>query len=324
MKGKIRIVLDDAFPERHAVAVEQVIDSGHPGNQTVRVRFASNGVAYLKIRIDGDAERNAREAGTIQYARDHCPIRVPTVLAVDSGFDPPYLATAPIGGTAVTERWKGATFDERTLLAREIGRAVAGISHAQFTEPGWIVGGDENDLNCKTGRWSVVLADAIERRADEVSWPDRFDDVPQRVVTLITQQDAILDDPPATLLHADVRATNVFLNETPGVIDWEWTLVGDPGLMLCWAEERTIEQAAVPDGHRETLRTALRTGYRRTAGTLPAGFERRLPLYRVVAFLTKLQTFHLWAPDAPEPTGDLATWVVDELDTRIEAANAIQ
>ncbi|WP_408960639.1 phosphotransferase [Natrinema sp. 74] len=44
-------------------------------------------------------------------------------------------------------------------------------------------------------------------------------------------------DGAAALVHHDVRPENVFRNRQSGVIDWEWALVGDPGLRLCWAEE---------------------------------------------------------------------------------------
>lgn len=320
----MRLVLDEVFPEQQVDTIEQTADSGHLGNQTVRIHFEDDTVAYLKIRTDGDAERNAREAASTQYARNHCEVRVPTVLAVDSLFDPPYLAMAPIEGVSARDQWTAAALDNRKLIAHEIGRAIAGVSQAHFTEPGWIVGGDQTDLDLETGRWSAVLADALERRAEEIPYSDRFSDVPERVATLIREKHAILDRAPAALIHAVVRTTNLFLNGIPGLIDWEWTLVGDPGLMLCWAEGRIIEQADVPDNHRETLREAVRDGYRKVAGELPAGFERRLPLYRVITFLPKLQTFHLWAPDAPEPVNELATWVEDELETRIMAANAVE
>jgi hypothetical protein len=320
---RLERVLAAAFPDREVASTRSSPESGNEGNHTVRVEVADGAVAYLKLRVDGDAERNAREAAVTQYAARHCGIRVPELLSVDSTFDPPYLATAPIGGRSLDEDWERADREERTRLARESGRLVARIAVPGFEDHGWITGGDATRLALETGPWSQVLADAIQRRTDEVGCSSRFGDVVERTSDLCRRAAGTLDGADATLVHQDVRRPNCFVTPTPGAIDWEWSIVGDPGLGICWAEGRIVEQADVPEAHRESLRTAVRDGYRALAGELPPGFDRRRPFYRVVNFLPTARTFDLWAPETPEPVGELATWVREELEARIATAEAV-
>lgn len=321
MDTSIRAVLEEAFPGRGVDSVTEMIGSGHSGNQTVRVRFTDDSHIFLKVRIDGDTERNEREVAVIHYARSHCEVRVPSVMAANSTFNPPYLATEPLGGTPIIEDWEEES--RREAVARNIGRAVAGITTARFDTPGWITGGSGSQLDYEPGEWNAVLADAIERDATEVAYPERFKDVPSRVTDLIRDSADVLNDASSTLVHHDVHPANVFRNHRPGVIDWEWTLIGDPGLCLCWGEEWIADRADVTGSDKKRLRTAVREGYREHAGELPSGFDRRRPIYRVVTFLPKARTFDLWALDAPEETENLAGWVRNELDDRVAAAEDV-
>lgn len=88
-------------------------------------------------------------------------------------------------------------------------------------------------------------------------------------------------------------------------------------LDLCFAENQYIERPGVniPD----QLYEALRDGYRDHAGGLPDGFDWSRPLYRAVTFLLlQVATFDDWAPQASEPTEELAEWVREEADRRID------
>lgn len=320
MNNSIRTVLDEIFPGRKVSEITETPESGHPGNQIVQIQFTDGNQIFLKVRVDGDAERNEREIATTQYARSHCEVRVPSVVAADSMFNPPYLATESLEGTPLIEDWVADS--QREAVAWGIGRAVAGITSAQLEHHGWITGGDGDQLNYEPGEWSVVLADAIEREAREVEYPDRFKDIPSRVAALIRDSADVLNGATSALVHHDVHPDNVFCNNQLGVIDWEWTLIGDPGLCLCWGEEWVAERADVITSNRNRLRTAVRNGYREHIGELPVSFDRRRPIYRVVTFLPKAKTFDHWAPNAQESTEELAGWVRGELDDRLAAAKS--
>lgn len=321
MSDATSTVLHEAFPGREVTEIIELTESGHPGNHTLRVQFRDNNHIFLKIRVDGDRERNEREVATLRYARSHCDVRVPSVMAADSTFSSPYLATKPLVGTPLSENWE--TPVHREAIARNIGRAIAGITTAQFDDHGWITGGDERQLTYEPGQWNHVLADAVERDATEVAYPDRFEDIPRRVVDLLRDNADPLNDAPATLVHQDVHPSNVFRNHQLGVIDWEWTLIGDPGLCLCWGEEWIAERADVTERDKNRLRTKIQNGYREDAGQFPRDLDRRRPLYRVVTFLPKARTFDHWAPAAPESTDELADWVRNELDDRITGAENV-
>lgn len=321
MDNSTRTVLEAAFPEREVSHITEMTESGHPGNQTLRVQFTDGDHIFLKVRVDNGTERNEREAATLQYARSHCDVRVPSVMAADSTFSPPYLATEPIEGTPLKENW--GTPNQREAVATDIGRAVAGLTIARFDDHGWITGGSERQLEYESGEWNMVLAEAIERDATEITYPDRFDDAPRRVADLLRDSADILNDASSALVHQDVHPDNVFRNHQLGVIDWEWTLIGDPGLCLCWGEEWIAERADVTASDKKRLRTAIRNGYREEAGQLPSDVDRRRPIYQVVTFLPKARTFDHWAPAASEPTDELADWVLNELTDRIAAAETV-
>jgi len=324
MTGSVELVLNEAFSGRKVTEIDEAPDSGNQGNLTVQVWFEDGSCVFLKIRVDGNGERDQREIAATKYAGAHCGVRVPEVVTSDSAFDPPYLATTPLCGTPASEALESGDSDEREKVARDIGRAVGGITSARLNDHGWITDGDDDRLNLETGPWSAVLANAIEREAKDVPYPDRFSHVPGQVASLLQDNSDVLDGAKPALIHQDIRPGNVFQNEQPGVIDWEWTLVGDPALGLCWGEAWVTERAAVPESDRGQLRTAVREGYRERAGELPAEFERRRPFYQVVTFLPKPKTFDLWASDASESTEDLANWVHGEVEERISKAEDIE
>lgn len=315
MDEVVRRALAALFPGRETTAVEPASGSAHPDNRTVAVTFADGARAYLKAVVDGDGERVARAVAAARYARANCEVRVPEVLAAAPGGDPPAVATAPLAGTPAAEGWADATSGERAAAMGDLGCALAGTHVARFDEHGRVVGGDGRELELDTGPWTDVLVERIERWKRNL-FPDRFAGAPERVVAALRDHRGRLDPAPAALLHEDPNRDNVLGHpDGPGLVDWERALVGDPALELCRAVELCVERPAVAD--RDRLRAALHEGYRDVAGSLPAGFRARRPLYRAVAFLVTPGTFHMWAPGAPEPNDELAEWVRAELDRRL-------
>ncbi len=320
MQPAVESALTAAFPERAVERVTEPSGSAHPGNATVEVAFADGDGAFLKVAVDSRGERVAREAAATRYTAAHCDVRVPEVFVADPVHDPPYVAIAPLSGTTVADRWTDATAAERTDLLRAVGRALAGVHAARFDRPGRVQDGDATSLTLDPGSWTDVLCATVEERA-EALFAERFADLPGRVTRILREHRNRLDGAPAALLHGDPRAENCLLGSAgSGLLDWETALVGDPALDLCRAESQHVENSGVGDDER--LRAALHDGYCEHSGSLPAGFDARRPLYRVVTHLARARTFDLWAPDADEPTDDLAAWVRDELDRRIDALPA--
>lgn len=316
MHPAVESALEEAFPGRTPAGVDP--RASRPGNRTVAVRFEGGGRAFLKIATDGDGGRVARDAAATRYAGAHCDVRVPEVLASAPDGDPPYVATAPLDGDPIADRWPGAGAEGRARILRSVGRALAGVHAARFDRPGRIVGGDAGGLDLDGGSWTGVLRATLRERAS-VLFADRFDDLLERVDGALDEHSARLDGAPAVLLHDDARPENYFRHPGgPGLIDWETALVGDPALDLCRAESQFVDRQDVDDGDRRRLRSALRGGYRDRAGDLPDGFNERRPVYRAVTFLRTARTFDLWAPPADEPTAELADWVRGEMDRRLD------
>ena len=70
---------------------------------------------------------------------------------------------------------------------------------------------------------------------------------------------------------------------------------------------------------RPETRSARRSGrYRERAGELPAGFDLRRSVYRVVTFLGVAEGFEEWAPRANEPDAELAEWVRSAFEERLD------
>ncbi|WP_235920692.1 hypothetical protein [Natronorubrum halalkaliphilum] len=64
--------------------------------------------------------------------------------------------------------------------------------------------------------------------------------------------------------------------------------------------------------------TALHEGYTQRAGSLPAGFEERTPVYNAVRFLGTSGFFEKWVEFTDQPPAEAATWVETEMQRRLE------
>lgn len=316
MSDRLDEAIRAAFPDRRVESVEE--QDTRPGNATALVTFTDGESLYLKTATD-DSRRLARETAVTRYAGRHCSIATPTVLVADPHADPPYLATEPLAGVPLADRWSDAATDTRARLLRRVGRIVAGVHEAQFERPGRIVGGDGENLELVGETWSETLAATVEERGEDY-FADRFTEMPERLAATIREATPLLDDAPATLLHGDLNRVNCLL-DPPGLIDWERSLVGDPALDLLDAIGHFVEQVDVEEDDQADLTDALFAGYRERAGTLPEGLDRRRPIYHAVSFLLTPQTFDLWAPQVDQPNDELADWVREEFDARLERAN---
>lgn len=302
-----------AFPDRTVEALHE--QDTRPGNETARVSFADGTDAYLKTATDG-TDRLARETAATRYAARHAEVAVPAVLAADLDADPPYLATEPISGASVAERWRADDAD-RAHLARQVGRIAASVHEAVLDRAGHVSTTD-GELGVDPAEWSVTLAETIEARADD--WfADRFSDLPAALAAVVRDAAPLLEDADSVLLHGDLSRPNCHVDPC-GVIDWERALAGDPALDVVDAVGHVVEQPDVPEADRERLRDALHDGYRAVAGRLPEGLEARRPVYRAVAYLLVPQTFEEWSAAVDRPTDDLAADVRSEFEARLDAA----
>ncbi len=321
MSDPVDAALAAALPDR-AVAGTTVPDAAdHPGNHTVRVGFADGSAAYCKVATDGDGRRVVRDAAAARYVGATTEVRTPRVLAVDGDHDPPYVVTAPLAGESLLARQRATDERGRVDLVRTVGRTLGALHEASVETPGLIVGGDADGLDLVETAWPDALRATLNERT-AVHFADRFEGYPDRVDALLADAaDALADFEPA-VLHEDPNRGNVLLapDEPPGLVDWETAVVGDPALSLARGESHHVDVADADDDLRERLRAALYDGYRGVAGGLPTGYDERRPVYRVVTFLLTVQTFDLWAPEAPEPTDELATWVEAEFESRLERA----
>jgi aminoglycoside phosphotransferase (APT) family kinase protein len=309
----LREAIDRAFPTRTISDISK--QNARRGNAVGRVTFADGQVAYVKTATDTD-RRLTREIAATRYAENHCPVEVPTILAAETKSSPAYCVLTPLPGTPLNEPWTDG--EDREPLLREAGRTLAGVHEARFEGPGRIRDGDEHGLELTDETWTETLCGTVEWRAED--WfADRFEEIPQRVVEMLREAAPVLDGVDARLLHGDSSRINVHLDPN-GLLDWERALVGDPAFDLVDAYGHLVDQVDVEEAEQPLLTDALHDGYREAAGSLPAGYERRRPIYRVLAFLLVPQTFEAWAPTVDRPDDELAEDVRVEFENRLDAA----
>ena len=350
--GVIERALSEAFPNRDPSRLTEVGPSWNGANETVGVVFADGGRAFLKIAVTDESRRLARERAVLRYVRAHGPLSVPAVLAAAPDGDPAYLATAPASGRGLLGVYEAASDRERERLLRRVGRALAALHADRFGSHGEIVGaGSERGtaaddgaedrgsgspgLAIESASWTDVLLTTIDRTR-EIGTTERLADHYDAVVDCVRENRAALDGAPAALLHGDVTKPNLLVasereatdaadardsgdGRDAGVaaIDWELSHVGDPARDLVRAEDQLLN--GFDSTGEERFAAALRAGYRDRAGSLPAGFERRRPVYEVVRMLGRSGFVDQWATYLDEPVGALVERADAELRRRLDA-----
>jgi len=207
-----------------------------------------------------------------------------------------------------------------------------------------VAGGDPpTGLSVDFAPWTDVLLATIDRTR-EIGTSERLADHYDAVADCVRANRDLLDGAPAALLHGDVTKPNLFVtaggaavdgsdatSEDGAVdavgavgggtgvspIDWELSHVGDPARDLVRAEDQLLNgfDSTGPD----RFAAALRKGYRERAGVLPAGFERRRPVYEAVRMLGRSGFIDQWATYLDEPVDDLIERANAELRARIDA-----
>ncbi|PSP54463.1 aminoglycoside phosphotransferase [Halobacteriales archaeon QS_1_67_19] len=315
MDEHIATALEAAFPDREAVDVSGTGPSWNPKNRSVEVAFADGGTVYLKIAVDGDGSRIARERAVIEHVGARTAVPVPTVVASEVEHSVPHLATAPVDGPTLIESAPGLTVDPAT--ARRVGAALARIHACRFGEHGHIVGGGADGLEVDGQPWPDVLVDTIEETR-EIAPAERFDHHFDDVIDAVERNRERLARAPAALLHGDPAQPNCFRGDRGvGFLDWEIAHVGDPARELVRARRQLTRRVRAETDERAA--TALFEGYRSRSGSLPAGFEERAPIYEAVTFLGTSGFAEKCAEFVDESTAAFVEWVAAEMDRRLGA-----
>lgn len=307
--------VERAFPGRTVRDVSSLDSFPGSDTRTVRVEFADEHPAYVKIVPEGSGSRIRRERALMAFVVRHSDVPVPTVLAVESDAEYPFLATESIPDRTLDEIWSDGDDGDRESVMFEVGRALADLHAIRLPEHGHVVGVHDDRLQIRPDPWPDVLLDRIER-IRTVSPGERFEDHFDEVTAAVERNRDLLQDVPAALLHGDPARSNCFrVDGTVGFLDWESAHVGDPVRELCRAE-RQILGTEYLEGNSH-LAESLLDGYRELAGSLPTAFDQRRPLYEAVTFLGVSGYFERWAPELEQPAEDLAELVQDEMDRRL-------
>lgn len=307
--------VDAAFPTRTVADVGSTGPSWNEQNQTIRVSFTDDGVAFLKAATDGDGTRVARERAVIDYVQASTDIGVPNILSVAPEGNPPHLATAALGETSLRVQLDESDDTAQLSLLGRVGRALARLHDHRFDRHGAIVGGDADGLTVETAPWPDVLRDRIAL-ARSVAPAERFAHHYDEVAAAVEANRDTLAKAPAALVHGDPAAPNTFvLPGRVGFIDWELAHVGDPARELHRATDQLLADA---DGNApDEMVQALHDGYRDHAGSLPDGYAERKPIYDAERFLGRTGFFENWVEYAETDPETLAERFETEMQRRL-------
>lgn len=316
MDDRVAAVLGNGFSGHEVDEVRSPGPSWNEKNHTVRVDFDDGTTIFLKVAVDGDGTRVARERAVIAYIGANSPIPVPRVVASATGDPGPYLATAPVGGQNFLELWTDVETAERASLAHEVGESLACVHTERFERHGHITGGSVDGLDIDTGSWTDVLLDKIAEKR-EIAPSERFDHHFEEVAATVEENRDLLDDAPAALLHGDAAKPNCFRTDSRmGFLDWEIAHIGDPA--------RDVVRTR---GYLDTLRgdgpaaivDSFHDGYRERAGGLPERFVDRRPIYEAVRFLGNSGFYERLVEFTGESPEEIAAWIEDGMDRRLAA-----
>ncbi|WP_255169494.1 phosphotransferase family protein [Natrononativus amylolyticus] len=317
MDALLATALEAAAPDRQVATVSEAGPSWNDTNRTVAVEFADGTAAYLKVAASGDGSRIARERAVITYLDARRTVPVPSVLAGDPSGAVPYLLTEAMAGDRLLGLWADADPDERTALARRVGAALGRVHGHRFEDHGQVAGGGSDGLELETAPWTDVLVETVEEMRAIASC-SRFDDHFDRVIAAVESNRGRLEAAPAALLHGDPARPNcVRRGSEIGLLDWELAHVGDPARDLVRVRDQQLD--SLRERASDQLVGALHAGYRAEAGSLPAGFEDRRPIYEAVRLLGVSGFFDKVVAFVDEPTDELESWLEAELDRRLEA-----
>jgi aminoglycoside phosphotransferase (APT) family kinase protein len=317
MDGDVARTLDDAFPEREVERVEETGPSWNPSTTPRYVEFADGTAAYLKLGSDDERARVDRERAVLQYLDDREAVPTPGVVACDTEAPQPHLATAPLSGTHLVPAWYEYDDGEEERAARAFGTTLARVHADTFDRHGTVVGGGADGLALDEGPWTDVLIESLERTralATADRFPDAFDDV----IAAVEANRSLLDGAPAALLHGDPAKPNcVRTDDGMGLVDWENAHVGDPVREVYRARDQALDRLRTPAPDR--IVDAFHDGYRSVAGGLPAGYERRRPVYEATRFLGVVGFFDAVLEYREESAAELAAWAEGELERLLAA-----
>ncbi len=317
MDERVESALDDAFPDRSVDATASTGPSWNEANRTVEVEFADGTTAYLKVAVDDDGTRIARERAVMAFVGANTDVRVPEVLASDPDAATPYLATAPLAGRNLAYAWADADTEDRVTMARRVGATLAALHATPVEGHGHVTGGGAAGLDVETAPWTDVLLDRVELMRD-LAVSGRFDDRFDEVAAAVASNRDSLDGAPAALLHGDPAQPNCVRDGSDlGLLDWEIAYVGDPARELVRARRQQFDSLRADADDR--VLDAFHDGYRKRAGGLPDGFAERRPVYEAVRLLGISGFFENWVEHADGSADELADWLEGEFDRRLGA-----
>ncbi len=346
----VESALELAFPDRPIESIAEPGPSWNDANETVRVTFPGGDAAFLKVAADENGDRIRRERAVLSDVGANTAVPVPTVREAAPTARTPYLVTEPLAGEPLLARWSATDPAGREALVQDVGATLAHLHTRRFDEHGIVVGTSDAGsataggdaavadtahdpaaeatddgtatLDLRTAPWTDVLVETIEEiRA--LATTDRFDRAFDDVIDAVYANRDRLDDAPAALLHGDPAKPNCVVTDDGGagptapigLLDWERAHVGDPARDLHRVREQQL--ASLDEPAPEHLVEALYAGYRDVAGSLPAGFEERAPLYRAAWTLGYASVIDRLSAYRDESRETVATLIETEIERNL-------
>lgn len=279
----VRAVLAAVLPDAEVVAVE----AAHWGNtkRTALVTLADGREVVVQYRA-ADRGGLATEAELTRAVGERTAVPVPAVLGSRRVGEYAAVVTARVPGRDLHERFEFLPPDRRTALSRTLGRYLAAV-HDAFRFSGYGPVTHRRGTFAVTdpaSDWRAWLRDYLGRALGRFDGP--LADLAAPIRDAVDRHcDRLPAAPPAHLFPWDFRPGNVIVTDVDStvaaVLDWGEPLAAARGLSLAKATFLVADWYA-DDAEADRLREAVHAGYRSRL-SLPAGFERTRPLYRLAA-----------------------------------------
>lgn len=245
------------------------------------IRFDLLDYAGVISRYQGEAIIYERLRGTA--------VPVPEVIALDlSKMLVPYayIILSKMEGEPIIDNWTALSSNQQQHLGQSIGRSLALLHEQRFMGFGSVY-----NLNLKS--WRDFITDFVNDMGDDLMNAAILDaSVAEKCRTIIRKHESLFEiGIEGQLVHADYQFENILQKNgnVTAVIDFEWSLSGDPAWDFRLEDQWERECAG--------CRPFIYAGYNRT---FAPDHDLRVRLYKLLQCLDDLYFLRVDHPDAEE------------------------
>jgi len=298
----IKAVLDESGPNYDSFSFERPTASHQGEVFLVTLNYA--GDAYeIVIKFKANDPEFGLEPFLHDYVADRTDIPVPGILVFKERPEldvDPYFVTEKVEGSNLAQSLTKIEPVTRERIIKQAG-AILGDMHSEIGFEGFgRLGLDDDRIIVRdfSWDWQQFFKDTAEGVIDRLD-NTPFEGMQERARENLENSIGIIDsDGVPRLVHDDFRPANMLFlkdREKPitSVLDWQFTLAGDPEYHIARTEFLFIDPTFEDAKTRERLRSSLYEGYRQYREFDPdEGYEQRRLVYHFATLIWRMVSFN--------------------------------